>query len=394
MLLLLLLGLLAPARAVEVVPLFKLDLMGGQFFYEGANTSFSGNADLLAAPSIQLDEDNVIIPTLSSQYRRTREVRELVGGGFLTQESLATLLNVKWVRQLDDRWFIKPGIGYKNELLNETEEEALGNGLFDYHKISASFEAERKTENSSFRPAVAVYAVRYYHYHTLSSGDEELGAEINAGDRVLDFDAYDASLAYERQLGEATILGLSALGSYRPFRDQNIVTNSGSYIDKGREDFYLLGAVSLQQRLPDLGRLQSAAAITLSYVHLLSNQNNYDASRTQFNGDYYDYGEATAAPQLALRWAEKLSASVGYEFARRHYPQRPVQTQDGSYSTNAKIWTETQTVTASLSYPLYKSLLAKAQAAYRFSLSNMSYEGSYKYNYESAHYFAGLGLNF
>lgn len=382
------------ATGAEIVPLFKLDVLGGQFFYEGAHTSFSGNADLLFAPSIQLDEDNVIVPTLSSQYRRTREVRELVGGGFLTQESLASLLNVKWVRQLDDRWFIKPALGYKNELLNETQEEALGNGLFDYHKVSASFEAERRTEVSSLRPGLAVYAVRYYHYHSLSSGDEELGAEINAGDRVLDFNAYDLSLTYERLLREGTVMSLSGLGSFRPFLEQNVVIEDGSYLGKNREDFYLLGAAALQQRLPDLGRLQSAAGLALSYTHLLSNQSNYDASRTRYNADFYDYGELAAGPQLSLRWDEKLAISLSYEFARRRYPQRPVQTEDGSYSTRAKIWTHTHTVSAGFSLPLYKALSAKAQASYRLSQSNMTYEGSYKYNYASAHYFAGLGLNF
>lgn len=376
------------------MPSFKLDLLGGQFFYEGAHTSFSGNADLTATPAVKLTEDDMIVPTLSSQYRRTREVRELVGGGFLTQETLATLLSVKYIRRLNEEWAVKPALSYKNELLNESEDEELGNGLFDYHKASVSLEAERRGEYWNFRPALAAYAVRYYHYRALTSGQEDLGAEINSGDRVLDFNAYDASLSVEHLLTESTMLSASALFSYRPFLDQKIVTESGTYIDKNRDDHYLLGALAGQQKLPALGPMESAVALSLSYIHLLSNQHNYDASRTRFNPDYYDYGEWAVSPQLAARFWEKLSASLGYELTRRRYPQRPVQTEDGSYSSSEKVWQMTHTLSAQFSWQIYKGLSAKTQASYRAGLSNVTYQRTYKYNYVSAHYFAGLGMNF
>lgn len=384
-----------PARAAEFVPVTKLDLLGGQFFYEDASTSFSGNADLTFTPAVKLDDDASLVPTIAAQYRRTREVRELVGGGFLTQESLSSLAGLRYVRKLDEAWSLKPGVAYRNELLNETEDEELGNGLFDYHKVSLTVEAERRGERWNLRPAVSAYGVRYYHYHTLSSSESDLGAEINAGDRVLDFNAYDAAFSAEHLLAEDTVLGFSALASWRPFLDQNIVQEDGTYLDSRRRDWYLLGAASAQKQLPKWGPLESAAGLTVSYAHLLSNQNSYDASRTEFIPDYYSYGEVTASPQAGLRLWEKLSATLGYEWARRRYASRLVQTEDGSYSsTGDKAWLVTHTLSAQLSYPVYKGLSLKTQASYRLSRSNVTYEGSYRYNYESAHYFTGIGLAF
>ena len=78
----------APARALEWTPVAKLDAFGGQYFFQGENTNFSGNADWLFSPGMRLGDRDALIPVVSGQYRRTREVRELVGGGFLTQESL------------------------------------------------------------------------------------------------------------------------------------------------------------------------------------------------------------------------------------------------------------------------------------------------------------------
>lgn len=392
------LALAAPVRAAELVPLLRLEVLGGQFFYEKQHTSFSGNGNLLFTPAVKFSERDSLVPTLSSQYRRTREVRELIGGGFLTEESLDTLLAVKWVHQLTEAWSLKPGVNFKNELITESEEEKLGKGLFDYNKFGGGVELERRGERWNLRPALNAYRVRYYRYHALAAGQEELGAEINSGDRVLDFDAYDASLSVDFLASERTLLNASALASLRPFTEQNLVTESGEYAPRKRLDAYLVGLLGAQQKLPDWSvagrKIESVAGLSLAYTQSISNQNNYDASRTRFNPYYYDYGELAAGPSLGLRVAQKLGMTLGYEFARRRYLDRPAQTEDGNYSaTGEKIHLHTHTVSWQLSYPIAWGLGLKASGSYRRSSSNMSYEKTYKYNYQSAHYFVGLSYS-
>lgn len=378
------------------MPILKFDALGGQFFYEGDNTSFSGNGNLVFSPGVKFSDKNMLVPTLVSQYRRTREVRDLIGGGFLTQESLDTAVTVKWIHQFGERWAVKPNVSYKNELITESKDEVLGNGLFDYHKVSAGLEAERRVERFNLRQAATVYGVRFYHYRALAATQQDLGAEIKAGDRVLDFNAYDYSIAAEVLAREGTVLSGSLLGSYRPFRDQKVVNVTGTYLDKNRYDLYGLGLLGVQQKLPPwrLGPVaaENLSALGLAYTLMFSNQASYDASRTKFNPDYYDYWELSGGPSYSARFNKKLAASVAYNFTRRKYHRRPVQETDGSYAREA-VYLHTHTVSWQFAYPLTKSLSLKTLGSYRLSASNMRYEKTYRYNYESAHYFVGFGFS-
>lgn len=385
-------ALAAPAGAYEWVPVASVDLLGGQYFFQGQHTSFSGNGDWLFSPGLQLSERDALIPLLSGQYRRTREVRELVGGGFLTQESLDNTAALKYVRLLSESWNVKPSLSYKNELITESEDETLGNGLFDYHKVSAGVELERTGGElvKSLRQSVNVYAIRFYHYRALSAQSADLGAEVNAGDRVLDFDAYDYSVAADLLPREGTLLSASFLASVRPYRDQKLVTLAGTYSSADRLDLYFAGALSGRQALPAWGRLESAAGLNAALYRSASNQHNYDAQNTRFNPGYYDYVEFAAGPFVAARWDKGPTASLSYDYTQRNYDRRPIQDAAGLYGQDA-IRMRTHTVAASLTWPLLKGLSAKLQGSYRRATSNMLYESTYRYNYWTAHYFAGLG---
>lgn len=385
-----------PARAADFVPLLKLDALGGQFFFEGENTSFSGNADWVAGVGAKLSERDMLVASWSGQYRRTREVEELVGGGFLTQESLENTASLKYVRALSEDWALKPSVSYKSTLLTEDEEETLGSGLFDYHKLSFGLEGERRGELfKSVRHALSVYAVRFYHYSALAASSEDFGEEISAGDQVLDFNAYDYSISADLLPWEGTLFSASTLVSYRRFIDQPIVTVAGTYEADDRRDWVAAGAASWQQELPGytlLGRrAQDFAGINLSYTWLDSDQNNYDAARTRFNPDFYDYGELTVGPFYSVKFGEGLSVTAAYDYARRDYRTRPIQSVDGDYGDEA-IDLNTHTFTCSLSYPLGGGISAKVQGAWRRTRSNMKFEQTYRYNYDSAHYFAGLSF--
>ncbi len=380
-----------PAAGLTWTPVAKVDIFGGQYFFQGQQTNFSGNANWLISPGLQLSETDALIPLLSGQYRRTREVRELVGGGFLTQESLNNTAVLQWVRLLNQNWNLKPGLSYKNELITESVDESLGNGLFDYHKFSFGAELERTGGDlfKSVRQNLSAYAVRFYHYRALSAQSSTLGVEVNSGDRVLDFNAYDYSLAADALIKEGTLISGSLLVSVRPYQDQRIVTLAGTYSRENRLDLYWAGALSARQSLPTWKRLESAVGLNTAFTHTLSNQHNYDAQNTRFNPDYYDYSEVSSGPFLALRWNKGPSASLSYDYTLRNYDRRPIQNALGVYGQDA-VRMRTHTVAVALTWPLYKTLSAKISGAYRRSTSNMLYESVYRYNYWTAHYFAGL----
>lgn len=380
-----------PAAAVEVIPAAKVALMGGQFFFQGDNTSFNANSDWSFTPGLKLSDRDLLIPIVSGQYRRTREVQELIGGGFLTQETLDNTLGLRWVHLVDERWNVKSTLSYKNEMLTESVSEKLGAGLFDYHKVAASVELERAGDGllRSVRQSLTAYAVRFYHYRALSAETADLGAEVNAGDRVLDFDAYEYSAAADLTPDERTLVSLSVVGSLRPYRDQKVVTVAGTYLTRNRFDAYVAAAASARRALPDLGGLESSAGLNAGYSRLESSQHNYDAQNTRFNPGYYDYGELSGGPFVAARWRKKFAVTASYDFSRRAYDHRAAQNESGTYGGRA-IRMNTHTVNLSASYPLGRGFSLQAQGTYRRSTSNMLYESSYRYNYWSANYYAGV----
>lgn len=381
----------APAVAMEVIPAARLTVLGGQFFFQGDNTSLNANSDWSLTPGFKLSDRDLLIMIVSGQYRRTREVQELIGGGFLTQETLDNTLGLRWVRLLSPSWNVKSTLSYKNEMLTESVTEKLGAGLFDYHKISGAIELERIDEGAvrSVRQSLGAYAIRFYHYRALSAETSDLGAEVNAGDRVLDFDAYEYSAAVDIIPEERTLLTFSVMGSLRAYRDQKVVTLSGTYLAENRFDAYVTGAASIRRSLPRWGGLESSLGLNALYSRLESSQHNYDAQNTRFNPGFYDYGEINAGPFIAARWRHKLSATLGYDYSLRAYDHRPTQDETGSYGNRA-IRLNTHTLNLSTSYALGRGFSVLAQGTYRRSTSNMLYESSYRYNYWTANYFAGL----
>lgn len=380
---------------VEFQPVARLTLLGGQFFFEGEQTSFSGNGDWLVAPAVKFNDSWSLIPTVNGKYRRVREVQELVGGGFLTRETLENTAIVKGIYNAGERWKLKAKTTYKNQLLVESEDEKLGKGLYDNNKYSVGFEAERAGSRlKSLRFGVEPYAVRYLRYASLASGSQ-FGSEINSGANTLDFNAYDASVSADFALFEGTLLSAANLASYRPFTEQKRVTTSGLYTAEDRVDIYNQTSVGIYQVLPNwLGEnFQLMAGIETSYSFLDSNQHNYDASRTKFNEHYYDYYEYHAAPRLAARLFKKLDLGLSYDFGQRQYNQRPTQSSDGTYQSD-KLRMNTHSLSYSAKYPLLLGISVVAQGVYRQSTSNMAYERTYRYNYIAQHYFAGLSWEY
>lgn len=379
----------------QIIPVVNLDFLGGQFFFEGENTSFSGNGSWNVTPGIKLSDKYSILPTVKGKYQRIREVKELIGGGFLTRENFENTGSLKGIIKLNDAWKMKLKGSYRSQLLVESDDEELGKGLFDNNKLSFGLEAERTgTFLRSLRFSVDPYAVRFVNYNSLSS-ESQFGSEIDSGGSTLDFNAYDTMISAEIRPMQKTLLNVAGLASYRLFTDQNRVTSSGLFTDEKRKDIYVYGAVGVSQVLPkwDFARLQSMVGIDATYALLDSDQDNFDASRTQYNPGFYDYLEYSIAPKVVSRLFGKFDSAIVYNYTRRDYNHRPIQDSEGNYLKD-KININTHTVSVSLKYPLAYGLSVVTQGAYRKATSNMRFERTYRYNYNAQHYFAGLSWQY
>ncbi|MBI5625375.1 MAG: hypothetical protein HY924_16480 [Elusimicrobia bacterium] len=383
-----------PGSAAEFAPVLRLDVLGGQSYLEAGDSNFGGNIFWSATPAVRLSDRDAFIPTLAGQFRRTYEARETVGGSFLTHTTLDTIVNLKWVHSFTEAIALKPYFGFKNEMLSEVPGESLERGLFNHHKFSGGLEFERLGERlRSLRNTFAFYAVRFYNFETLAA--QKFGSEIRAGGAVLDFNAFDYTMAADWLPWERGLLSGSVTASLRAFPDQNVVSSAGTFSDDSRADLAWNGDLGIQHRWRgwSVGALdfEPAAGFHAGFAGLTSNQNHYEASRLKYNQKYYDYHGLAAGPFVRLK-AGRLETGLSYDYERKEYTQRLAQDEDGTYRGEETVYTNDHIWSYNLSLALTEFLSLKAQGAARMSSSNTRYERTYRYNFQSKHYFVGFGL--
>ncbi|MEW6555916.1 MAG: hypothetical protein AB1349_01005 [Elusimicrobiota bacterium] len=382
---------------LKVTPVANVSLLGGQYFLEGESDSFAGNTDIFFAPVINFSEKTALLPIYQGVYSGTKDVKELVGGGTLTREILDNLLTLKFIRKFSDTLKGKAKLGYKLEYLKETEDEKLGDGLFDYGRIIAGLEAEKMFNRTNVRIGYDFYMMNYPNYASLvttyqTSIDTATYTEIsqNAGEDVLDYSAHELFVETLYKFSETTLGKLSYNIALKNFTDQTIVEESGSFTSDKRNDLVHLLTLGISQKL----RRVSVALYDTIQIYT-SNQNSYDANRTQFNANYYNFVQNSISPALtfALGKSGTTKLNLWWEIVTRVYQDRPAQDESGNYQT-AKITQTTNTTGVSLAIPVYKMLSLKTAASYRGSVSNNKYEANYRYNYNTSNYFVGINWEY
>ena len=390
-----LLALLAPAAvtAAEVLPVLRLDFYGGQFFFERQAPSISASGDWLFSPALRFSDGDLLIPSVSGSYRRSRDIHEYLGGGFITDETLNNTAALKWVHYLDEAYAVKPAFSYKNELVSETADEKLGNGLFDHHKISGGLEIERQGEFlRSMRHAFHAFGVRYYNFKALTAG--QFGTEVQSGENVLDFNSFDYTCAAQLVPWEKTTVNVTGTGSYREFLDQKIVTRAGTYSEANRKVLFAAFSAGVERLLPGLGSgwysFEPSGGFTVGWDQLGSNQDHYDAPRLRYDADFYDYKEVQVGLFLKALIGGKLTVSGQYDYTRRFYKTRAARNTEGVEMAD-RAFNNTHVFTYEFSRPIARGFSIKARGGYRVESSNDKYERTYRSNFHAAHYFLGAG---
>lgn len=392
----LIIGFSTPLRVFagpEVIPVVNLEVFGGQTRYDGDEASFYGNGSWSLASVLKFSDKNTLIPSYAGALRRTVQVQELVGGALLTQSQQTHILKLKDIHRFgESRWKGKAQLGYTKELLRETKDESWGDGIFDYDKYLVGFEAEREGEKfRSLRTGFDVYFLRYPNYETIAS--REFGSEITAGGNVLDLDAVDWLTSAEVKLYDRGYLNASLLLSPRLYRDARIVEETGLFNSDKRRDFYIWNAYNVQHTFralkPQSLNMVNVLGLFTSIAYNSSNQNNYDARQTIFNENYYDYREWQAGPRWGAKLGNRWDVGLSYTFTQRRYSDRPVQTPTGAY-TGGQINNEIQLYSSQVGFYLLRGISLNASVAHQISKSNQKYEQTYKYNYESTHFFIGV----
>ncbi|MBI1979374.1 MAG: hypothetical protein HYS58_01275 [Elusimicrobia bacterium] len=382
------------AFPVEISPLFSGRLLGGQYVFDTQESNLSGNISLLASPAIQVNEQWSLLPTLSSSWRGTKSVQELVGGGTLFQQTQDHAFNLKGVFSPNQSWRYKMGGGYRIQLLKETTDEQWGKGLYDFQKPSANLETEWiYSKEVSVRGGYDFYWIDFRNFTSLESQQKDLGRE-NATADTLDTTNHGVYLSanfpfpfLNERKGKAEF---SYFYTFRNFADQKIVLVSGDLSGDLRRDAHQTVALGGSFPFALTEGVGLVTDIKGNFAQLKSDQNNYDAKKTQFNATYYSYRDFSVSSGFNFLFGKNpIVLTPGFSYLRRNYTDRPVQDSNGNYGSGS-VHTNEYYANLSLTYPIHRNFKLHALTNFGWSRSNMKYEKTYRYNYTTFTYLFGI----
>ena len=388
----------------SVTPVFDVELLGGQYFFQHQDGALSGNFHFTAAAAVKTPRYSkwTFEPLLSSGYRGTKQVTDLVGGGTLFQETIENRAALRAVYEASPLWKVKPSASYEIDYLKETKDETWGHGLFDHRRPRAGVEAEYLYRDPfSLRFGYDFYRLQFPNYVSLESQTQGLQAgslarEL-AGRHVIDSDNHAFNAAIDVETPWRSFAQAEAGVTLRRFGDQHIVAGSGDLTPAVRSDTVLSAAVSWRVPRQLNATWKTAPALGIAYTRNDSNQNSYDAERVTFLPRYYDsraWRLSADAPLSHLigadRWLE-LTAVGAWE--RTDYPGRLVQDAAGTYGASA-IHTDAVTAALRVSWPLVPHFRWTASLETGRQSSNMHFEKLYQYNYSTFAYLMGFSWEY
>jgi hypothetical protein len=386
---------LAASVSAEVTTVADVQVLGGQHFFGGTASAVGGNINAVVTPAVKAG-DYSFVPTYAGEYRGTRDVQELAGGGTLFQDSTRHSLTLKNVFQVRQNWKFKGTVGVAQEWLRETKDESWSNGLFNNRKYSGGIETEfNPRADLGYRFSYDYYKLTFPNYKSLeSSQDPTLSREL-AGSKVLDSGNHLFTLSGWTPFPGRMKAEWNAYMNMRSFDDQPVINSAGQPTGSDRSDTTMAFGGSLTSHPWVMGEtFKLMADLGATYSMNGSNQNHYDANKAVFLADYYDYSQWSVRPGVTAGLGTTpwiVSASLGY--ASRQYKDRPVQDAGGNY-LGGKTWVKETDLSLGLSYPWSKNFKVQARTNVAWSSSNMKYEKTFRYNYRIANYMVGFSYDY
>ncbi|MFH1715307.1 MAG: hypothetical protein ABH857_03830 [Elusimicrobiota bacterium] len=377
--------------SAELVTVADAQVLGGQYVFEGAPGTFGGIINFDFVPAIKFTDTFALVPSYYLNYKGTKDASELAGGDTLFQQSMDHTVIVKAVKKLNNGFKVKPRVSYRMEWLIETTDEKWGEGLFDYTKTSGGVEFEKefsegKMNNLSF--SYDYYAIVFPNYAALST---EYGAELAGatGANVLDFNTNEIGLSSKWKLSDSVYGMLNYTIGLKAFVDQNIVEETGLYINDLRKD--TANMILLNFSMPKQNIIYGIDYLYSSYG---STQNHYDATYLKYIPDYYDYKEHSFGPSCRFKiGSAPWTCYASYMLRLRNYDGRLIQDTVGDYGED-NVNVTAHSIILTTEVPVSTSLVFRTSLSYSAQASNMKYEQTYRYNFNTFNYFFGLGWKY
>ncbi|MCX8074303.1 MAG: hypothetical protein N2749_01790 [Clostridia bacterium] len=370
-----------------------VSLSGGKSYFDGDSSSLNLNSDIFLSPVINIDEENIIYPVYSGYYRGVQDLKELAGGDVLVRKRMGHSISIKYVKSKDFN-HTKPRLSYSMDYIKETKDESWGKGLFDYKTISIGVEFEQERPNATYTQSIDFFDVNYPNYSSLISKyssiiDTTTYSELskNAGKDVLNSRNLRFGFTLTKFPKNINVIYSFAF-TYRNFYDQSVVNEYGYFKSDKRRDLLTEFGIDLVRSSKKIN-----TGLNFNFCYLMSNQNSYDASKTKYIDNYYDYFLFSITPSLKVNFKNNGSFNYSFSYERLNYIDRLSQDANGNY-LNSKIYQNFYVNNLTIKYPIKKDLMTFFSYSYQIVDSNTKYEATYRYNYTSGNLSLGFELLF
>ncbi|MEA3560561.1 MAG: hypothetical protein U9R31_02190 [Candidatus Omnitrophota bacterium] len=396
-----------PARAeeeknnnFEIIPLLNLEVLGGYSGLIDQAGDGSGLASLDFSPTLKFDENNYLIPLISSSFERKRQVISEEEGGQLSSMKQDHSIHLSFKHLFDQKFSTRITSFGTWSFNNETKDENWGGGLYDYEDIGGNINFQYKTDRDNPFPGVLSSTTEYYQrrYPNFSSLISLI--VVNPPEEhIKDYQGARQVVGYGFKPLDKFFCNLEYSFLYKRYIDKLVVDQNGILTDDKRIDYVHTFETSLF--FTPQKRWQFNLGLLTTWN--LSNQNFNNEQNTPAPGDdvftrhYFDYISFEVKPAITyfypLSEEKNLSLELAYQFLLRDYSDRQAQDSAGNYKNEDQTDYE-HSIILRTTYPLTKNLSLVGQGEYNICNSNMEFENFYLYSYRSYAAWAGLAFKY
>ncbi len=381
--------------------LMDAELLGGYSKIPGKDGITSTSDRWSISPNYKFNDKILWINLYAGTFERIMQVVAQEEGGRLSSDTFSESFYSAFKIELNERWSIRPLFFADWVFVDETKDESLGNGLYDYRDIGGGLEStwvtlQEKDLKHEFRLGYRFFKREYPNFRSLLSLFDPNGStEVNEKD----FYGHKLSVGFESQSRDQWSWAVEAATLYKDFTDKLTINSSGIRTSDLRQDWLEVVSANASHPLNENFRvkLDTQFSFNLSNLDFYDTHNTLTLADDNFIKNYFDYILFSVGPTLIYRKEieknEALVLSVGYRFQVQHYPGRKAQDAAGLYQSNDQEDLN-HVFQGRLSVPINKNFSWVTSYAYTLARSNQKFENFYLYSYDNWNVLSGVSFNY
>lgn len=410
-------SLISVARAEEPIdtpnPTLVLDARSlfGYSKVAGDNRGdFSTDHAWLATLGWKVSETDQLIAAYNGSFTRDNLFISQEEGARSSNKLMTQHFTGAWDHQIDETTYIKPAFFYHLIWIEETQDETLGNGLYDYDDIGGSIHVEKLYAGDYPKKSqigFSFFKRKYPHFSSLLAAfDPNSTLEV----KEKDLHGYKLDLGYQGRITDKLDGMLNAYGLLKDYTDKKTVNENGIREGNSRQDWYfeLNGILSYELCERVSAGFGSSYRQNFSNLDFYDTQNSATLADDRFFDGYYDYLQYRVNPSLTFKSHDITvetpddqpeqkpngyhEVQVGYALEATYYHGRTaLDALGGLLQEEQRDWNHT--VYIDFTMPIHDNVNFLITGRYTAQDSNQKFEDFYVYNYETWSVMTGISFS-